>query len=167
MKLSRTLGLITAASLIFALSIKAYAEPQNNEHALAGVDRGEVLFDITLSEPRMLTGQMQVIHETYQDLLANGITPKVVLAFHGQNVHFLTKDLDTVSLEDMTQVEAFNENLNKLIALDGVRIEACAIATRFFGADRDAIREGIHVVGNTYVSNIGYDKQGYTIIGIH
>jgi len=28
------------------------------------------------------------------------------------------------------------------------------------------MRDGVHVVGNTYVSNIGYDKQGYTVIGI-
>lgn len=161
-----TFALIMAASLLFTVPLTAMAEPQDNEHALAGVENGDVLWDITLSEPRMLTGQMQVIRETYHDLKENGITPKMVLAFHGQNVHFLTDDLETVPLEQIDQVEAFNENLDKLMELDGVRVEVCAIATRFFGADRDAIRDGLHVVGNTYVSNIGYDKQGYTIIGV-
>jgi len=155
-----------ATSLMLAVPLSASAEPQGNEHALKGVKSGEVLFDITLSEPRMLTGQMAVILETYRDLQANGITPKVVLAFHGHNVHFLTENLESVSLEDLNQVEAFNEGLNKLIALDGVRVEACAIAIRLYGADRVTIRDGVHVVGNTYLSNIGYDKQGYTIIGI-
>lgn len=167
MKSLRTMALSIATSIMLALPIMANAEPQNNDHALADVKNGDVLFDITLSEPRMLTAQMGVMFETYQDLKKNGITPKMVLAFHGQNVHYLTDSLDTVPMEDINQVEAFNENLNKLMALDGVRIEACAIAIRLYGADRPEIRNGIHVVGNTYVSNIGYDKQGYTIIGIH
>jgi intracellular sulfur oxidation DsrE/DsrF family protein len=166
MKSLHTIVLMMATSLILIVPFAASAESQGNEHAMAGVENGDVLFDITLSEPRMLTGQMEVIRETYRDLQANGITPRMVLAFHGQNVHYLTENLDTVSLEDMSQVEAFNQSLDKLMALKGVRIEVCAIATRLFGADRDAIRDGIHVVGNTYLSNIGYAKQGYAVIGI-
>ena len=166
MKSLPTMMFTLMTSLMLTLPLMVNAEPQDNEHALKGVKSGEVLFDITLSEPRMLTGQMAVILETYRDLQANGIEPKIVLAFHGQNVHFLTENLETVSLEDLNQVEAFNEGLNKLIALDGVRVEACAIAIRLYGADRVKIRDGINVVGNTYVSNIGYDKQGYTIIGV-
>lgn len=166
MKLLYRLGSILVIGLLLTSPITASAESQGNEHAMAGVENGDVLFDITLSEPRMLTGQMNVIRETYRDLQAHGITPRMVLAFHGQNVHYLTENLDTVSLEDLNQVEAFNQSLDKLMALKGVRIEVCAIATRVYGADRDAIRDGIEVVGNTYLSNIGYAKQGYAVIGI-
>ncbi|KUJ72369.1 DsrE family protein [Thiomicrospira sp. WB1] len=149
-----------------AFTTMVQAEPQNNDRALAGVDQATVLFDITLSDPAMLSAQMNVIRETYRDLEANGLTPKMVLAFHGRNVHFLTRHLDTVPLEDLAQVETFNDNLSQLIALEGVRVEACAIAIRLFGADREAMREGVQVVGNTYISNMGYDKQGYTVIGV-
>ncbi|WP_019895206.1 DsrE family protein [Hydrogenovibrio halophilus] len=166
MKLLYRLGSILVIGLLLTSPITASAESQGNEHAMAGVENGDVLFDITLSEPRMLTGQMNVIRETYRDLQAHGITPRMVLAFHGQNVHYLTENLDTVALEDLNQVEAFNQSLDKLMALEGVRIEVCAIATRVYGADRDAIRDGIEVVGNTYLSNIGYAKQGYAVIGI-
>lgn len=166
MKSLQKIFLSIATSLMLFMPLISNAEPQDNNHALAGVKNGDVLFDITLSNPAMLTAQMGVIFETYQDLQASGIKPKMVLAFHGQNVHFLTNKLDSVAMEDINQVELFNEGLNKLMALDGVRVEACAIAVRLFGTDRAGIRKGINVVGNTYVSNIGYSKQGYTIITI-
>ena len=166
--MSRVFSLMLSLTLFVGSGLTAtvLAEPQNNDQALSGVDRATVLFDITLSDPSMLAAQMNVIRETYHDLKANDLTPKVVLAFHGRNVHFLTRHLETVPLEDLAQVETFNDNLSQLMALDGVRVEACAIAIRLFGADREAMRDGVHVVGNTYVSNIGYDKQGYTVIGI-
>ncbi|MDR9498726.1 MAG: DsrE family protein [Hydrogenovibrio sp.] len=166
LKSLHTMALMLVTSLMLAGPLTVSAESQGNQHAMAGVENGDVLFDITLSEPRMLTGQMNVIRETYRDLQAHGITPRMVLAFHGQNVHYLTENLDTVALEDLNQVEAFNQSLDKLMTLEGVRIEVCAIATRVYGADRDAIRDGIEVVGNTYLSNIGYAKQGYAVIGI-
>jgi intracellular sulfur oxidation DsrE/DsrF family protein len=157
--------LSTLVLALLALPLAALAEP-DNERALEGVERGDVIWDITLSKPNQLAGQMNVIRETYRDLQAAGIEPRMVLAFHGRNVHFLTEDLSSVPLEQVDQVERFNENLDKLLALDGVRAEACAIATRVYGADRDAIREPVEVVGNTYVSNIGYTQKGYSIIGI-
>ncbi|SFD66178.1 DsrE/DsrF-like family protein [Thiohalospira halophila DSM 15071] len=157
---------IPALAATLALPLAAMAEPQNNDHALEGVENGDVIWDITLSKPAQLTGQMGVIRETYHDLQENGIEPRMVLAFHGRNVHFLTEDLESVPLEEVDQVEQFNQALDKLLALDGVRVEACAIATRVYGADRGAIRDDVEVVGNTYVSNIGYTQKGYSIIGI-
>jgi intracellular sulfur oxidation DsrE/DsrF family protein len=162
MTMIRTLA-VTAALL---LPLVAHAEPQNNDHALEGVDRGDVIWDITLSEPAQLTAQLQVIRETYHDLEENGVEPRMVLAFHGRNVHFLTEELESVPLEQMDQVEQFNAALDKLLELDNVRVEACAIANRLFGADEYTMRDDINVVGNTYVSNIGYTQQGYSIIGI-
>lgn len=162
MKVIRNLAMAAA----LALPLVAHAEPQNNDHALNGVESGDVIWDITLSQPAQLTAQMEVIRETYHDLEENGVEPRMVLAFHGQNVHFLTEDLESVSLEQMDQVERFNAALDTLLELDNVRVEACAIANRLFGADEDAMRDDVNVVGNTYVSNIGYTQQGYSIIGI-
>ncbi|MFO8155533.1 MAG: DsrE family protein [Pseudomonadota bacterium] len=162
MKVIRNLAMAAA----LALPLVAHAEPQNNDHALNGVESGDVIWDITLSQPAQLTAQMEVIRETYHDLEENGVEPRMVLAFHGQNVHFLTEDLESVSLEQMDQVERFNAALDTLLELDNVRVEACAIANRLFGADGGAMRDDVNVVGNTYVSNIGYTQQGYSIIGI-
>lgn len=157
------------ATLLVALALLvpslAAAEP-NNDRALEGVENGDVIWDITLSKPSQLAGQMNVIRQTYRDLEEHGIEPRMVLAFHGRNVHFLTEDLESVPLEELDQVEQFNENLDKLLALDGVRAEACSIATQVYGADADAIRDEVNLVGNTYISNIGYTQKGYSIIGI-
>lgn len=43
-------------------------------------------------------------------------------------------------------------------------MEVCAVATRVFGVDNDAILPGMHVVGDGFVSLIGWQSQGYKLV---
>jgi intracellular sulfur oxidation DsrE/DsrF family protein len=144
----------------------AIAQPDNSR-ALEGMTQAKVVWDITNSNPAFLTVQMQVITETYQNLKEAGLQPEMTLAFHGQNVRFLTEALDTVELDQMVQVEEFNEHLNALLKLKGVNAEVCSIANRVFGVENGKIRAPLDVVGNSYVSFISLQNKGYAIIGIH
>ncbi|SFR49633.1 DsrE family protein [Thiomicrospira sp. ALE5] len=152
--------------LSLALATSALAQPNNNK-ALEGMTQAQVVWDITNSNPGFLTVQMQVIKETYQNLKDAGLEPEMILAFHGQNVNFLTTGLETVELDQMVQVETFNKHLNKLLQLDGVKAEVCSIANRVFGVENGDIRDPLIVVGNSYVSFISLQHQGWGIIGIH
>lgn len=152
--------------LSFLIMGGAYAQPDNSR-ALQGMTQAKVVWDITNSNPAFLTVQMQVIKETYQNLKDAGLQPEMTLAFHGQNVRFLTEELDLVDLEQMLQVEAFNEHLDTLLQLSGVRVEVCSIANRVFGVENGKIREPLEVVGNSYVSFISLQNKGHAIIGIH
>ena len=155
------------ATLFLLLPLMGTAHAQGNP-AMAGVSEGKVVWNITMTDPEPLAGQMQVIRQTYKDLKEAGIDePKMVLGFHSQNVRYLAEDLSDLPLKKVDAVRRFNKQLDKLMKLDGVRVEACAIANQFFGMADDAIRSGIHVVDNGYVSFIGYQQQGYGMIGIH
>jgi len=46
----------------------------------------------------------------------------------------------------------------------GVKFEACNIATNLFGIDNETILLEIKVVGNTFISAIGYQTKGYSPI---
>lgn len=154
-------------ALFLLLPVASAAQAEGNP-AMAGVNEGKVVWNITMTDPEPLAGQMQVIRQTYKDLKEAGIDePKMVLGFHSQNVRYLADDLSELPLEKVDAVRRFNDRLDKLMALDGVRVEACAIANQFFGMEDDAIRSGIHVVDNGYVSFVGYQQQGYGMIGIH
>lgn len=142
------------------------AQP-DNARALDGMTQGKVVWDLTNSNPQVLAIQMQVINETYQNLKEAGIKPEMTLAFHGQNVHYLTKELETVPFEDIDQVELFNKNLDSLMKLEGVRVEVCSIANRVFGVKNGDIRSPMTVVGNSYVTFISLQNKGHAIIGIH
>jgi intracellular sulfur oxidation DsrE/DsrF family protein len=152
--------------MILALPPTTAAEP-DNARALKGLEQGKVVWNITLNDPQQLAGQMQVIRQTYKDLEGAGIEPRMVLGFHDHNVNYLTKDTDHIKLEKVNAVLRFREQLARVAALEGVRVEACAIANRFFGVQGKEMREDVEVVANGYVSFIAYQHQGYGMIGIH
>ncbi|MEF8793208.1 DsrE family protein [Thiohalorhabdus sp.] len=154
------------ALLLVTVPLTGTAQP-TNARALEGVEDGKVVWNITLSKPRPLALQMKVLHQTYKDLKEADLDPKMVLAFHGRNVHYLTEDLSEIPLDIEEPVKDFRANLENLLGLDGVRVEACALANQAFGVDNDAIQEEVAVVANSYASFIGYQKKGYAIIGIH
>lgn len=158
--------LAACASVLLLLPLSTPAEP-TNDRALAGVESGKVVWNVTLDRPRALTLQMKVVRQTYQDLKEAGLDPRMVLAFHSSNVHFLTEDLSEVPMDMEEPVKRFNKQLDKLLKLDGVRVEACGLANEAFGVDNEAIRDGIDVAANSYVSLTGYQHKGYAIIGIH
>jgi len=165
--MSQCRSLLTALTVaVLAFPLTATAEP-DNAHALKGLEQGKVVWNITLKNPHQLAGQMRVIRQTYKDLEGAGIEPKMVLGFHSHNVNYLAEDLDHIPLENLDTVERFQEALGKVAALEGVRVEACAIANRIFGMEGEAMRDDVEVVANGYVSFIAYQHQGYGMIGIH
>jgi intracellular sulfur oxidation DsrE/DsrF family protein len=155
-----------AAAIAISVPLPAVAGP-DNARALQGLEQGKVVWNITLEDPQQLAGQMRVIQQTYKDLKGAGIEPKMVLGFHSPNVNYLAKDLDHIKLEKVDAVSRFREQLAKVADLEGVRVEACAIANRFFGMQGKEVRDDVEVVANGYVSFISYQHQGYGMIGIH
>jgi peroxiredoxin family protein len=48
--------------------------------------------------------------------------------------------------------------------LPNVRLEACSVATALFGVDNETILPEIVVVGNTFISALGFQAVGYAPI---
>ncbi|WP_051215981.1 hypothetical protein [Ferrimonas futtsuensis] len=151
--------MLIAISLAFTcLTTAAFAVP-NDSVALGDLTEGKILFDINLSAPESLPLYLSVIKETYDGLEAQGVTPDFVIAFRGKAVSFVTYTASDAALE--TQIVT-------LAGLNGVRFEACAVATRLFGVDNADILADINVVGNTFISAAGFGSstKGYATVTI-
>ena len=76
------------------------------------------------------------------------------------------KPSDRAALQhvDLDEVAALLADLNRR---PGVRMEACSVACRIFGVKTESLLPGIKAVGNTFVSLIGYQTQGYGTIPIY
>ncbi|WP_295882293.1 DsrE family protein [uncultured Thiohalocapsa sp.] len=127
-------------------------------HALAGAREARVIWDINATDAKRLTRQMGVIARTYDDLLSAGATPHMVFAFRGPAVTFIAAG--------HPQFEALAERLRPLMAKPNVRMEICGIAAGNNGVDLATVLDGIEPVNNTFVSLIGWQQQGYTLIPI-
>ncbi len=76
----------------------------------------------------------------------------------------------TVGLVSSASIVAYLDKIAAQLAelqQQGVRMEACSVATRLFKLDNDSLIEGIKPVGNTFVSLTGYQAQGYVNIPIY
>lgn len=144
----------------------AGADRPGDERALAGIETGRILWDVTLGDPQQLASRLDVIRETYDDLVRQGVEPDMVFAFRGGAAGLITGSTDHLALGEVTAVERVHERLRALQQLDGVHMEACNIATRRFELGQDDLLPGIHLVGNTFLSMMGYGNQGYTAIRI-
>ena len=157
-------GLIIASLLTVTAAVAA-PSPDDTD-ALKGVTQGRVVFDINMADPKKMTLYLAVIRETVDDLRRQGVEPDVILAFRGLSVRLISKDREQMELTDFEHLDRIAEQLADLQD-QGVRMEACSVATRLFKVDNATLLDGIKPVGNTFVSLTGYQAQGYANIPIY
>ena len=162
------LRFIAALLLLAATPVTApAAERPNDAMALKGVTTGKVIWDISMANAETLAVYLSVVRETYDDLVRQNVTPQMVLAVHGAPVRYVTRSTDDLPLDIMAAVDKVNAILDDLAGRPGVRVEVCAVANRLFGIENATIRPNFHVVGNTWVSLIGYQAQGYALVPVN
>ncbi len=153
--------------LLFMLISVAFAEKPSDVDALKNIEVGKVVWDVLTSRPDRLLFYLKLIDETYNDLVRQGVEPDMVFIFHGhalqliksEKVDFLPKDKQAHQ-EAMTLISDLN-------ARPGVRMEAYSISACMQDIDNDGIISDVKMVGNTYVSLIGYQSKGYSVIPVH
>lgn len=155
-----------ASVLLFSAAGAIAADKPSDTRALQGVETGKVVFDINMTEAKKMTLYLDVIRETLDDLRRQGVKPDVILAFRGKSVLMVSKDREQMELTDFEHLDKIAAQLRNLRE-QGVRIEACSVATRLFGVDNGTLLEGVEPVGNTFVSLTGYQAQGYANIPIY
>ncbi|MCB1773554.1 MAG: DsrE family protein [Gammaproteobacteria bacterium] len=156
---------IVSTLLALVLITTTTASPDDRD-ALNGIGTGKVIFDVNMADAKKMTLYLRVIRETVDDLRRQNVTPDVILAFRGLSVRLISTDRAQMSLEDFEHLDTIANQLMDLRE-QGVRMEACSVATRLFGIDNATLLEGIKPVGNTFVSLTGYQAQGYANIPIY
>lgn len=163
----RVLILAALTTFLFAASTPMTAEAARPDDrvALKGVTSGKGIFDINLTDVDKLPLYLQVIKETNDGLKKQGVKPNLVVAFRGGSVRFVSGNRTEFNPEQMKSLGHADELIQEL-AKQGVRFEACAVATRLFNVDSATIIPNVKVVGNTFISLIGYQAKGYAVIPI-
>jgi len=152
-------ALILLCLCLPAISTADQSAP-NDQRALAGITTGKAVFDISTSTTESMQLYLKVIKKTVHDLKNQGVTPDFVLAFRGAAVSMVSKDSEFNNDKDAAAITTLIRELKQ----ENVYFEACNIAAGMFDVDKDNLFDGIVLVGNTFVSLLGYQTQGYAII---
>ena len=134
--------------------------------ALKGVASGKAVFDVNLGDAGKLALYLSIIEDTHEGLVRQGVKPDLILAFHGPSVLLISKNRSKVPVEQQEKYDEVAELIKELKSL-GVKLEVCSIATRLMKVDNATIYPEIKVIGNSFISLIGYQAKGYAYIPIY
>ena len=109
---------------------------------------------------------MKVIDETYNDLVDQGVQPDMVFTFHGRVLKLISSQPIELDIDEEVAQEELLELISTLSKKPGVKMESCSIASRILNIDNDTIIPEVKPVRNTFVSLIGYQQKGYSLIPI-
>jgi intracellular sulfur oxidation DsrE/DsrF family protein len=138
----------------------------NDQAALADLKTGKGVFLIDIGDASKLNFYLEVIQGTYKGMKGQGTEPDFVLVYIGPSVKYLTTspaaETEQAAGGVLLEIES---NVEALAAL-GVRQEICAVATRVFGIENNTILPGLTLVGDGFISLIGYQAQGYHLVPV-
>jgi len=156
MKIYLTLVLLMLPSLAFAGDL-------DDSVALADLKAIKIICDVNVGEPKLLLRRLELIDETYTQLLDAGVKPTIVVAFRGGASDYVTKGDKYVGRENVATKKEIQGWLDQF-QLNGFRLEQCAIAAKAWKVDPADILPGIHVVQNGYISIVAYQARGYALL---
>ncbi|TRZ89912.1 MAG: hypothetical protein D4R84_17070 [Rhodocyclaceae bacterium] len=133
--------------------------------ALAGVKEGKIAFDIHEGNPKLLLARLDVIDETRQSLIQQGVKPHFILAFRGPATKLVQTDQEKIKPEDRemaAKIAARIKEMSKAPGVDG--FEQCAVASRSQQTKTELVLPEIRVVGNGFISLMAYQSKGYAYI---
>lgn len=143
---------------------QAATVPINDAAALQGVKEGKGVFLVDFSDPKKTAFYLEIIRGSHAGLTRQGVKPRFVIVYIGPTVRFLsTKPDDELELEQGDALKAIAMQVKELNKL-GVRQEICAIATKVFKVPNETVLPGLTLVGDGFISLIGWQTQGYKLI---
>lgn len=167
MKFINRIGVFAVLFMGFWVASPLSAEEAiNDAAALIGVEATKSVFLIDFTNPKKTAFYMDIIRGTHDGLVRQGVTPNMVLVFIGQTVKYLsTEPEELLAMEYEEELKSIAESAKALKA-NGVRMEVCAVATKVFEVENSTVLPEMDVVGDGFISLIGWQTQGHKLVPI-
>jgi intracellular sulfur oxidation DsrE/DsrF family protein len=160
---ARNVGL--ALLLGLALLASSAGSAADSDPMLAGMKEAKMAFDITVGEPPRLLSILNVIEETRDGLVRQGITPRIILAFRGPATVLLRADQSGVKPEDRETAGKVAAKIKELRGASGVeQVAVCNIAMRLTKTPKEQLVPDVTVVENGWYTLVGAQAKGYAYI---
>ena len=158
-------SIVVASVFMLAVVGSAFAATYES---LAGLKSVKAIFDVRAANAKSAAMQLKLIHETYKDQGIRAVSkkPSFVVAFMGPSVKLISKDKQGFSAEDQKSMDEIAQTVQAM-AKDGIKLEVCDFASKVFGVDPASILPEIKHVPNGWISLIGYQARGYSIVPVY
>ncbi len=164
-KLISVLASTAFAAAVLSTGAPALAAGYDDHEALQGVKELKVAFDVTTGDGKALLGRLNVIDETRQSLINQGVTPHFVISFRGPATKLVQTDVSKIRPEDREFATKIAAKLKEMRQAKGVdNVEQCAVAVREQGTRAEDVVPSVKVIGNAWISLMAYQSRGYAYI---
>ena len=156
------ISLFLSTCLIFVLVAQAFGEEYE---ALKGLKSIKAVFDVRIGNPKGAALQLKLIHDTCKDknIMAATKNPAFVVIFIGPSVKLISKKKEGFSPEEQKILDEIATIISEM-SKDGIKLEICLFAAKVFDVDPASVLPGIKHVPNGWISLIGYEAQGYSLV---
>lgn len=137
------------------------------DNALKNVKGIKAIFNYSQGSPGVSNAIFWAVKNVYEDQTTKALPekPQLAIVFHGPAVKLISMDRSNFKKEDYGEIEKFHEMIRQL-KKDGVKLEVCLYAAKVMKVDPATILPEIDRVGNGFISVIGYQAQGYSVITV-
>jgi intracellular sulfur oxidation DsrE/DsrF family protein len=154
--------LLISVSLLCITAGASYGEGYK---ALTGLTSVKAVFDFRAGNPKGAAMQLDMISKITHDKSIMAVTdkPEFAVVFIGPAVKLISKNREGFSPEDQKSLDEIAATVSRM-AKEGVRLEICLVAAKVMGVDPSSILPDIAGVENGWISLIGYQAKGYSIV---
>ena len=147
------------------LSITAGASYGEGYKALDGLTSVKAVFDFRAGNPKGAAMQLDMIYRIAHDKNIMAVTekPEFAIVFIGPSVKLISKNRVGFSPEELESLDEIAGTVSRM-SKEGVRLEICLVAAKVMGVDPSSILPEIVGVENGWISLIGYQAKGYSIV---
>jgi intracellular sulfur oxidation DsrE/DsrF family protein len=161
----RTVVAVNIVSFFLVLSSLSFASAKAYD-AMKGVNSVKVFVDMRDGIPKTAAVHMKLILDTYNELAAMKKKPVFVVVFMGSAVKLISSNQTGFSAEEQKCLKALADTISKMLEA-GIQLEACLAAVTYFEVEPTSIQSGIKHVPNGWISEIGYQTRGYTLVPVY
>jgi intracellular sulfur oxidation DsrE/DsrF family protein len=166
---SYVLNIVSVFTMIVlcTITVAPPAVADGYENALKGVKGIKAVFDYSQGSPKMSNLILGAVKGIYEDEATTSLPEKtqLVILFQGPAVTLITTDRSNFPEKDFAELDKLHELIRQL-KKDGVKLEVCLYAANVMGVDPSTILPEIDQVGNGFISTIGYQTQGYSLVRV-
>ena len=161
--------IVTAFFLsIYLLLMSPQAGSSEDYKGLDGVQSVKTVFDFRDGAPESALVHIQLVLDTYKDkaIQGNMEKPDFVVVFMASSVKLLSSKREAFSAGEQKALDKMDQVISAM-SKDGIRLEVCKFAVNLFGVDPDSISPEISRVQNGWISTMGYQTKGYSLVPVY
>ena len=167
MKKPARIAVISVFLTICLLMVTAGNSLSEEYSTLKGLKSVKAVFDFGLGNPQGALISLQVIQQTFKDknMWVSGKKPEIAVIFVGPSVKLVSKSRSGFKEEDQKILDEIAMKIAEM-AKDGIKFEVCRIAMKILGVEPSSILPEIKPVGNGWISLIGHEAKGYSLVPV-